>query len=105
MDMEKYRRTSAFISTGGNSDYERKMVVKQAMDEFDIYQAYAPNTHWVYVNDNPTPILATFQDVSDLEVRADTKWLATSLRNKIYAGDIVTWNINGKYEFEITEEF
>lgn len=100
MDMNKYRKMSAFVGTGGGSDYERKMVLKQAIGEFDIYQQYSPNTHRVYVNDSTTPILATFQDVSDLEVRADTKWLATSLDNKIYAGDIVTWNVNGQYQFD-----
>jgi hypothetical protein len=100
MDMNKYRKMSAFVGTGGGSDYERKMVLKQAKNEFDIYQQYSPNTHKVYVNDSPTPILATFQDVSDLEVRADTKWLATSLENKIYAGDIITWNVNGEYQFD-----
>jgi hypothetical protein len=98
--MERYRKTSAFVGTGGNSDSERKMVLSQAIDEFDIYQQYSPNTHKVYVNDSLTPILATIQDVSDLEVRADTKWLATSLKHKVNAGDIITWNVNGSYQLD-----
>lgn len=100
IDMNKYRKMSSFAGTGGGYDFERKMVVKQAVNEFDYYQKYSPNTHKVYVNDSATPILATFQDVSDLEVRADTKWMATSLSNRIYAGDIITWNSNGIYTFD-----
>jgi hypothetical protein len=100
MDIRKYQIISAFNGVGGKSDFERQMVRKQAISEFDIYQQYSPNSHMVYINDNPTPILATFQDVSDLEVRADTKWMATSLDNKVCAGDIVTWNVNGKYSFD-----
>lgn len=92
VDMEKYRKNSSFYRTGAKEDYERNMIIGQAIDEFDVYQRYAPNTHTIYINDDPTPVLATMQDVSDLEVRADTKWMATSLRHKVYAGDILTWN-------------
>lgn len=100
IDMSKYRGTSDLAQFGGGEDYERRIQRDQAIREFDIYQQYAPNSHMVYVNDSKTPILATIQDVSDLEVRVDTKWIATSLVNKVEAGDIVTWDISGEYKFE-----
>lgn len=99
MDMNKYRKISSFAETGA-TDFYKKMIKKQAKNEFDIYQNYSPNTHKVYVNDEIIPILATFQDVSDLEVRTDTKWMATSLEHKVNAGDIITWDISGNYKFD-----
>lgn len=73
------------------SDYIRNDIRSQVVREFDYYQASTPNTHPIYVNGSEKPILATIQDVSDLEIRADTKWVLTSLENKIYTGDVFIW--------------
>jgi hypothetical protein len=92
LDISKYRKNSAFYKYGASESYERQMVISQAIDEFELYQQYAPNTHKMYINGSLTPILGTIQDVSDLEVRADTKWLLTSLKNKVNSGDIILWD-------------
>lgn len=93
LDMSKYRKNSSFHSDGG-SDVLRVQSRNLATKEFDMYQRSAPNTFEVYINGSTTPILGTFIDVSDLEIRQDTKWVMTSLNNKICAGDILT--VNGK---------
>jgi hypothetical protein len=70
----------------------RDVTVDQARLEFEYYQETNPNTFRVYINDSVTPILGTMQDVTDLELRTDTKWMLTSLGNKVYMGDYITWN-------------
>lgn len=93
IDVAKFRRMSAFVTTNGNSDFERELTIQQAIQEFDTFQSYSPNTHVVYVNgDYENPIHATMTDVSDLEVGTDTKWCLTSLDNYIKCGDIIDWN-------------
>lgn len=89
--LSRYRRISSFRAIGSGSDYERNAVLKQAIQEFDWYQKYSPNTHRVYINGAKTPILATFIDVSDLEVTTDSKWMLTSLKNDIRVGDSILW--------------
>ena len=89
--LDRYRKISSFIALGSGSDYERNAVLQQAIQEFDWYQKYSPNTHRVYVNGATTPILATFIDVSDLEVTTDSKWMLTSLKNDIKVGDSILW--------------
>jgi hypothetical protein len=93
LDMSKYRKNSSFHSSG-SSDAIKTQTVNLAIKEFESYLKYAPNSFEIYINDSLTPILGTFVDVSDLEIRQDTKWVLTSLNNKICAGDILT--VNGK---------
>jgi hypothetical protein len=94
MDMNKYRRKSSF--TGSNSSNPDLMIgevmLEQAKMDFCLYQEGSPNTYRIYVNDNVTPILGTLIDVSDLEMITDSKWLLTSLDNKINMGDTITIN-------------
>lgn len=87
--LQKIQNKPPAVST---SEYLRNDIRTQLIREFDYYQASVPNTYPIYVNGSYEPILATIQDVSDLEVRGDTKWVLTSLENKLYAGDIFEWN-------------
>lgn len=92
LDFEKHRRNSSYyrFKNSSSSDFIRDTIVQQAIDEFEIYLQYAPNRYKIYVNNNPIPIFGTLQDVSDLELNSDSKWLLTSLKNEIFLGDILT---------------
>jgi hypothetical protein len=90
LDFNKYRQLSPFYSpTTEVAKTRGQITLEQAIMEFNLYQQYAPNTREVYVNGSNTPISGTMVDVTDLEARSDTKWIFTSLDNKIYVGDYV----------------
>jgi hypothetical protein len=94
IDMNKYRRKSSFAGVNSsNPDLMiREVMLEQAKLDFQLYQETAPNTYQIYINDSATPILGTLIDVSDLEMTTDSKWLLTSLDNKVQMGDTVTIN-------------
>jgi hypothetical protein len=96
MNIEKHRKNSSYYRFKNDlpSELIRDTVLQQAIEEFEIYLQYAPNTHKIYINGSNIPILGTLQDVSDLELNSDSKWLLTSLKNEIYLGDVL--NINGR---------
>lgn len=91
MDMSKFRRNSSFYKIGGVNS-RKDLVINQQIDEFNLFQDSHPNTYWVTINDEITPIRATMQDVTDLEMRSDTKNMLTPLGSEVYTGDIVNWN-------------
>lgn len=92
IDFDKYRKMSPFYDTSNMPKTKGDISLEQAIMEFNYYQIYAPNTHNIYVNDSVTPILGTMVDVTDLETNSDSKWVFTSLDNKIYCGDIIRWD-------------
>lgn len=94
IDFNKYRQMSPFYDLSGEPKTKRDITFEQALMEFDFYQQYMPNTHKIYINDSIIPILGTMVDVTDLEARSDSKWVFTSLNNKIYCGDIIKWDNN-----------
>lgn len=91
IDYSKYRSISSFanINTNIDGDFERNLLLNQAEEEFDYYLKYSPTRMTGYVNNSTEPILLTLQDVSDLEVSSDSKWMLTSLKNKVYVGDTI----------------
>jgi hypothetical protein len=89
--IDKFRKMSPYYNVNDDKTI-RDVTVDQARLEFEYYQETNPNTFRVYINDSVTPILGTMQDVTDLELRTDTKWMLTSLGNKVYMGDYITWN-------------
>lgn len=91
IDISKYRKTSSFYKVGNSNSAERDMIIQQAIQDFDIYQKYSPNTDYATLNGGTETFLATFLDVSDLEIITDTKWVLTSMAHKIYCGDIIEW--------------
>lgn len=92
IDIGKFQKISSYNKIHDMTLADAEISRKQAIKEFDQYQRSAPNTFWINVNGSKDKILATFQDVSDLEVRADTKWVTTSLLYKLNQGDIITWD-------------
>jgi hypothetical protein len=92
IDFNKYRQMSPYYDLSGSPKLKRDITREQALMEFDFYQKYMPNTHEIYVNDSTTPILGTMVDVTDLEALSDSKWVLTSLKNKIYCGDVVKFD-------------
>jgi hypothetical protein len=98
MDVSRHRRSSSFgkFKNEKPSNFIRDTILDQAIREFDVYQEYAPNTYDLYVNDSTEIILGTMQDVSDLELLTDTKWLLAPLSANIKNGDIITEKISNK---------
>lgn len=90
-NIAKYRTTSSYTNSS-TPKKEPDLIIEQAIREFDLYQRYMPNTHNVYINYSTTSILATMQDITDLEMRTDTKYMLTSLKNKVNLGDIIKWD-------------
>lgn len=92
VDINKHRLSSSYsgLKSKNSSEFIRETMLNQAINDFDLYSEYALNSRELYVNDSAETIRGTFVDVSDLEVLTDTKWLLTSLKDKVNNGDIIT---------------
>lgn len=93
VDINKHRLNSSYkgLNSTKSSEFIRDSILNQAIVEFGLYKQYAPNSREFYINDDSgMSVFGVMIDVSDLEILTDTKWLLTSLDNKINNGDIIT---------------
>lgn len=86
MNFEKLKMISSHKEYNGRLD-SKKQITEEYQNIFNEYLENQLNSEIIYKVSENREMLASFYDVSDLEINTDTKWVLTNVNDNLDCGD------------------